>query len=376
MDHSNNNHHHSPNGRVPADQRLRALPAQLIETSSGAALKRGCVEIRIGGDRAVEALQIVLAACTTESATADEICAMFAAPDRPAISSLIQELVTRAIIVPEGSSLIPPPTGETALDVFYWNFGTAASTITDRLAETRFVLVGVNHISRQMADAFGASGITNLTVVDYPVLRNVALFNDAGQLRSDAWRGAAPVAFDTCRAALLAGEFDCLIAASDFGGMQLMREWNGLCVARGKQFLPVVLRNMIGYVGPMVIAGENGCETACHECFLARSASNTDPDTTELGLDARAFEGQRIAGFHPSMASVLGDLAAIEILKFHSRALPLWKVGRVMEVNLIAGSINTRKVLRVPRCPVCSTLVHHSSTSMIKSSVAGEVIVQ
>jgi bacteriocin biosynthesis cyclodehydratase domain-containing protein len=370
------NHHHSPGHNVAGDQPLRALPAQLIATSSGAALKRGCVEIRIGGDRAVEALQIVLAACTSESATADEICALFAGPDRPAISSLIEELASRSIIVPADSPLLPPPSGESALDVFYWNFGESTAVVTDRIAETRFVAVGVNYITRQLAAAFEASGIGSLTVVDYPALRNVALFDDAGLLRNGAWHGAAPVAFEASRAGLLAGEFDCLIAASDFGGMQSMREWNNLCVARGRSFLPIVLHNMRGYVGPMVIAGEAGCETACYECFLARRTSNIDPNTVEPALDAAAFAGQGIAGFHPSMASVLGDLATIELTKFHSRALPLWKVGRSIEVNLIAGSITTRKVLRVPRCPVCSSMVRHSSMSTIKSSVAGEVILQ
>lgn len=370
MDHQNN--HHAPGANGLAGQRLRALPVQLIATSSGAVVKRGCVELRIGGDRAVEAMQIVLGACSSESATVEEICARFAAPDRPAVQQLIRELTARALIVPDGSPLVPPPSGENALDIFYWTFGESTAAVTDRITNTRFVVVGVNHISRQLAAALEASGITSVTVVDYPALRNITLFDDAGGLRTGAWRSAAPEPFAGWEPRLASGEFDCLIATSDFGGLQLMREWNDLCVAAGRQFVPVVLQNLVGYIGPSVIPGE----TACYECFLARRASNTDPSIVEPGLEERAFEGQKIAGYHPSMASVLGDITAVELIKFYSRALPLWKVGRVVEVNLIAGNITTRKVLRVPRCPVCSSMVRHSSISAIKSSVASEVIVQ
>jgi hypothetical protein len=74
------------------------------------------------------------------------------------------------------------------------------------------------------------------------------------------------------------------------------------------------------------------------------------------------------------MASVLGDIAAIELTKFYSRALPLWRVGVVMEVNLLAGRIDARKVLRVPRCGACSNLIRRSSTSMIKGSLSSKVV--
>jgi thiazole/oxazole-forming peptide maturase SagC family component len=370
MDHQNN--HHSARTGVPLDQPLRALPVQLIATSTGAALKRGCVELRISGDRAVEALQILLAACGSNDATPDEICSHFAAPDRPAIIQLIDELMARSIMVPAGSPLVPAPAGEGALDLFYWNFGEAAEAATNRIAATRFVAIGVNHISRQLAAAFEASGLTNMTVVDYPPLRNISLFDDDGTYRNDRWHTAAPESFESWRQRLVAGDFDCLVATSDFGGLQLMREWNDLCVATERHFLPVVLQNMVGYIGPSVIAGE----TACFECFLGRRASNTDPATVEAGLEEHAFEGQAVAGWHPSMASVLGDIAAVELTKFYSRSLPLWKVGRVIEVNLIAGNITTRKVLRVPRCPVCSSMVRRSSMAINKASLAAEVIGQ
>ena len=145
---------------------------------------------------------------------------------------------------------------------------------------------------------------------------------------------------------------DCLIATSDFGGLQLMRQWNEFCVQHGRHFLPVVLQDLIGYVGPLVIPGE----TACFECLRARQNANLEEASARRAAEHAAFEGQGIVGCHPAMASVLGDIAAIELTKFYGIRMPIWQVGTLIEVNLLAGRMTPRKVLKVPRCAVCGTL--------------------
>jgi len=147
----------------------------------------------------------------------------------------------------------------------------------------------------------------------------------------------------------------CLIATSDFGGMQLMREWNQFCYEANIQFFPVVLQNAVGYVGPLIVPGE----TACFECLRARQNSHLADPEIQRATEYRAFEGQLVNGFHPSMASVLGDIAAFELTKFYGR-VPRWRVGTLIEVNLLIPSIVTRKVLKIPRCSVCSQLNKHS----------------
>ncbi len=354
-----------------AARRLRALPVQLIETEGGVILKRGCVEIKIAGDRALEAVGILLDALTPGSSV-EEVLPRFAGPDRPTIERLIRQLETRNLVIPIGAAA-PPPSAESHLDVFYWHFGTTTDEVNDRLNAVGIVVVGVNHVSRRLAGALVEAGVSNVRVVDYPTLRNTALFDDEGALRADRWGvGIEPVPYDRLHAELAEGAFDCLVATSDFGGLQSMRSWNELCVKKGRHFLPVVLQDLIGFVGPSVIPGE----TACYECFLSRLRSNRESGPGLEPSGDRAFEGQRVAGFLPSMASILGDIAAVELTKFYSRALPLWKVGTFIEVNMVACALESHKVLRVPRCPVCSTLVRRSSASFIKGSMASEVIAE
>ena len=74
-----------------------------------------------------------------------------------------------------------------------------------------------------------------------------------------------------------------------------------------------------------------------------------------------AFDTQTVVGFHPSMASILGNIAAMELTKFYSQAMPLWNVGKLIEVNLLATRMIPRKVLKLPRCPVCGPLQTHSA---------------
>lgn len=351
-------------------QRLVALPWQLIEVADGVIVRRGSIQVLIGGDRAVEVLEIVTNAMRGEGASIDEICGRFAAPDRPAVKELVEQLLSRRFVVAAGSD--PRPVGsEDQLEVFYWHFGLSTREVNTRLNQAQVAILGVNHISRQLVSSVTAAGMTNVRVVDYPPLRNVSLFEGGEHVHASRWCSTVePIGYDDWVAGIEAEPFDCLVATSDFGGLRLMRQWNTLCLERDRHFLPVVLQDMVGYVGPSVIPGE----TSCFECFLSRLDSNRTGDTQGYASEMAASAGQRVAGFHPSMASVLGDIAAIELTKFYSRGLPLWKTGSVTEVDLLAGRMNSRKVLRVPRCNACSNLIRRSSTSMFRGSLTNKVI--
>lgn len=370
-------HRETSDGRggvdAPVDPpRFIVLPFQLIEAPNGVIVRRGSIQFLINGERSIEALEIVIDALSGEGATIEDVCRRFCVPDHPAVTQLIEQLVARQFVVQAGHGLMPRK-DEEQLDVFYWHFGMPASEVNTRLDQIRIAILGVNQISRQLVQSLTRAGLMTAQVIDYTPLRNVALFDDAGQVSANEWRVAVePIAYEDWVITPAAEAFDCLVGTSDFGGLRLMRQWNTLCLQRGSHFLPVVLQDMVGYVGPSVIPGE----TACFECFLSRMDSNRTGDALAYASEMSAFAGQLVTGFHPSMASVLGDIAAIELTKFYSHALPLWKVGVVMEVNLLAGRIDSRKVLRVPRCSACSNLVRRSSTSMIKGSLTSKVIAE
>ena len=102
-----------------------------------------------------------------------------------------------------------------------------------------------------------------------------------------------------------------------------MRPWNEFCVRHRRPFLPVVLQDLIGYIGPIVVPGE----TACFECLRARQNSNLINPETQRAAEARAFDGQAIAAAHPAMSASLGAIAGFELTSV-SRRLDAAEGGR------------------------------------------------
>jgi thiazole/oxazole-forming peptide maturase SagC family component len=135
-----------------------------------------------------------------------------------------------------------------------------------------------------------------------------------------------------------------------------MLGWNRYCVENEIAFLPVVLRRLIGEIGPFVVPRE----TACYECLTARQNSHLREHRALRAVEAQSPYGQAISGFFPSMGSILGDMAALELVKFYSGGMP-YRVGHFIEVNLLATVLDSHKVLRVPRCRTCAATMTTSS---------------
>ncbi|HZH13075.1 MAG TPA: TOMM precursor leader peptide-binding protein [Archangium sp.] len=344
-----------------SSERYRAVPIQIIGMEDGLLLKRGLVELRVRGEGAV-AVQHLLEATPGEGRTLEELRTPFPENVRPNVDRLLEHLIRRRFLVPVMDGGQTPEETESATDIFYWHFGEQRE---QHLDDRRLLLIGVNSISRRLAASLHASGLRSVEVRDYPLLRNLRLFDEQGALRPGAWPSEleAPVPHTGGVEAIDPQGFDCLVATSDFGGMQLLRAWNEFCVLHKRPFLPVVLQDMVGYVGPLVMPGE----TACYECFrLRRNTHVADPQSRHL-IESAAFQGQATVGFLPPMASMLGDVAAVELLKLFTLAPPLWRVGTVLEVNLMAPDLSARAVLKLPRCPVCTPLAERPSMVAVRS---------
>jgi molybdopterin-synthase adenylyltransferase len=352
-----------------AAPRLRALPVQLIPMGSAVILRRGATEVRIDGERAREAIETVLTALSGPGATLAEVCEHFAEPDRPAVTRLLGELRTRRLLVPAGSptpagyDTAPEDTsvGDSRLDVFYWHFGQRAADVAHSLSSRQVAVVGVNAVSRRLVCALTAIGAHHIEVVDYPPLGGVEL------VATDNGTGCAgtPVVHAEWLDRAEADEVHCVIATSDFGASEHLRLWNRLCVERRIPFLPVVLRDLLGTVGPLVMPGE----TPCYECLRARESSHLDDPAAHHAVAKTAFEGQPFAALHPSAATVLAELAAFELSKWFGGGRPATRqVGTLVEVNVAEPAVTVRRVLRIPRCPVCSPSTAHSAPTVRTSA--------
>jgi bacteriocin biosynthesis cyclodehydratase domain-containing protein len=351
------NSHQKPD--VSSD-RLIALPVQLMSIDGGVILVRGVTELCISGERGAEVVHAVLAAASGEGVTRRDLVEQFAATDREMVGKLVDELVSRSILMRAGAQ--PKPDSiESGFDVFYWHFGQTARATLDRMSEKPIVLMGVNAISRQIALSLRSLGVERVQVVDFHTHRNLRMHDSAGNLKADEWPTVAPLAYDTWAEGLENQEFACLVATSDFGCPHLMREWNRFCVENRVHFLPVMLERFTGTIGPLVIPGE----TACYECLHLRENANMSAPEIGRIVELGPAEQQAVTGFHPAMANVLGELAAMELCKIYGGGIP-WRTNRIIEVNLLAPSLFSRQLLKLPLCPVCSPALKTTSVDPYK----------
>jgi bacteriocin biosynthesis cyclodehydratase domain-containing protein len=286
---------------------------------------------------------------------------------RPAVNQLIEALEARRFLTDASASRPDVPReGEEPLDVFYWHFGKRPGDIGRTFASARVAVLGVNCVSRQLVSALEQAGVDAIEVIDYPLLGNARMFGEDGHVLSEHWPAALPRprSYHEWLDATRGGGIGCLVATSDFGGQHLLRRWNRHCVQEGIQFLPVVLQDLIGYVGPLVVPGES----ACLECLRARENSHMDDPDSQRAAEYVAYEGQVVNAFHPSMASILGDIASMELLKLYGQLMRSRIVGRLLEVNLVVPELTERRVLKLPRCTVCGTGNSRSPVSQDKAA--------
>ncbi|MFB6448168.1 TOMM precursor leader peptide-binding protein [Bradyrhizobium tunisiense] len=327
-------------------------------------LKRGRAIVNIKGTRSKEIAQALLAVAAERDATRAELCEPFPEEIRPAIAELIDALESRRFLTEGGPD--EPSRPEAPIDVFFWHFGKRTADISRAFERAQVTIVGVNKVSRQIAQALAESGVGSLDVVDYPLLNNVRMFDEHGEIEPSQWPVslAKPRPYREWFDMTHGRDAGCLVVTSDFGGQHLLRSWNRHCVCERIPFLPVVLQDLIGRIGPLVMPGEG----PCLECLRARENANIDDPDLQRAVEQAAFEGQVVTAFHPSMASVLGDIAAMELLKLYGQFMRSRLVGRMIEINLVAPDLVERRVLKMPHCSVCGT--DHGRTPVSLNKVA------
>ena len=341
---------------------LRSCPVNIIPFDSGLIVKRGRNEIKIGGEGSGRAVRIILAATSSSGISEDELCHLFPEEDRSKITQIVAELARKQFLTYQQPEEVAPVRLESNEDLFYWHFGTNRTDAHEQLAKARLLILGINTISRQLAASLIMAGFTNLTFLDHPSLRNLNLYDESLRIRPNAWPKALPLP-QVYESFPDPETFDCLVSTSDFGISPVLSECNIWCVNSNRAYLPIFLDNAIGYIGPMIIPGE----TACFACLQARQNSHLQNIVIRETINRVSFEGQNVAGFHPSMAASLAEFAALELTKFYSRLFQP-QVGTLIEINLLATHLTARKVLKIPRCPICSPLINRPSITSSQST--------
>jgi len=347
--------------------RLLSFPVQTIPVEDGVIVVRGASQFVVRGPRAAETLSVVLDATKELGTSRSELLELFSETDRDAVGPLIDELVARRVLVAAVPTVSGQrPSEEDATDVFFWHFPSNDFQRADEVRSKRVDILGLNCISRRLVAALLETGLEAVAVIDVPHLRNVRVFGEPdGSSPNYPSCGFPVLGWEQWNESLDDRPIDCLVATSDFGGQHMLRQWNCLCLRKGIHFLPVLLEDMVGTIGPLVVPGE----TACLECARGRENANSQNAALRRAKELYAFEGQRVTGFHPSMASILGDVAAMELTKFYGW-IPQRNVhNRIIEINLLDMVVSTRRLLKLPFCQACSPLRTVSSVSPRKHVV-------
>jgi molybdopterin-synthase adenylyltransferase len=334
--------------------RLRAYPVRIVDHGADTVVKRGVVEIKILGTGSATIVRRLFDLLSREGLHRDELIARFPEMLRPDLSALLDELIARRFVHGSHEAQAPDAAIESGRGVFYWHFGTCESQIRDALTKRKIAIVGLNVISTQIAARLDTEAGLTLTLVDEPFLRgNPKSTADQASAIGFAVHPATSSKQIVSESEIseLDENYDCVIATCESDGQHSLRRWNKYCIHRKIPFLPIFVVDLIGYVGPFVIPGQ----TACFECLRFRQDSNmSDPALARL-FESAASDSGRLA-CHPSITTILSEIAAIELIRFFGIGWPWWRVGTLIEMNVITMSTKTRKVLKLPRCPICGSI--------------------
>ncbi|VVD68692.1 hypothetical protein PCO31111_00501 [Pandoraea communis] len=335
----------------------------------GVVLRRGVEQVLIPDTNALLVIRVLQKAMCSVPRTPEEITDLFAAPVRPFVISLLDLLRAKRFVVAVNAQdrVKPEREAECPTDVFYWHFNLSQARVAKALNETCWAFVGINQLNQHLLQAMLDEGLENYVIVDDPMLRNVTFYDDDFQLTSEFWRNQHRHIVEEDRLIDGAGD-SCgfVVAASEFGGAFLLERWNEYAVTHGVAFYPVLLENLVGYCGPLVIP----TETACFACLQTRQNSNTSGFQEKRLMERHAFDAQHVAAYHRSMLQVLASVAQFDLVKFKSDIQ--WETGSLCEIDLLSGTMSRRKLLKAPRCPVCSALRNHPQTNIHKQLTSTE----
>lgn len=335
---------------------LTALPFQVIDQPGFVLLKRGLTQIIYRGEMALETILLILTETSGKSASAAKIIHKFPPFRKDDITEILNDLTAKRFLIPTKEQ----PKIKTPLDVYLWQFGLQAPEIVDKLSKLQITLFGVNNLSFKIFLELNGLGVKNIQWIDEPLLKNTQLFpnNETGYqnlveeydiqpISLEKWQQDKP--FNT----------QLVLASSEFGGQALLLGINKFCIDNGIRFVPVYIQEMKGYSGPFTVPGQ----TACLQCFRSRQNAHLHNIELERLSEDYAKKGLSVAAVHPSMISILAGMTVMELTRLYAD-LPNNSWGHCIHTGFIHSETGSHKVLKIPRCPVCSDLTHSPATNL------------
>jgi len=310
-------------------------------------LKRGIREVSVSG----AAAQIVvgpLLALLDGTREIDQAVGMLPDWHQQAARQVANALVARGLLEADGDGGVATLRLDDPQAAFYANFDEAGRAAADALREAHVVVHGGGLIARALLTALVELGIGRLTAVTEAGLTNPSLPEEASVIGTSS----AATAIESCSRLDDLGGASLVAAASDVAQEDALLVVGRRALGADVPFLPAWLSDMTGFIGPLT----HPYETACLRCYQLRVDSNATDLVVRRAMRQHTAEDPTAAastGLIPPMASIVGQIAAVEIAKAVAGFAPSDTVGRSIEINLVSFRSSVRRVLKVPRCPDC-----------------------
>jgi bacteriocin biosynthesis cyclodehydratase domain-containing protein len=243
--------------------------------------------------------------------TYDELLVRLGAPVRPALDQALEVLAANDLLV-EGPDA--PPDLRQAAHAVAAAYELAPGVAEARLRNAAVEIVGSAAAAAEIARLIRSSGIRDV--------------------RRCRWRGSGRV--DLALVVPAADEFDRI------------EGWNRLALETGVPWLAVrPYDGCFAGVGPLIVPGES----CCYDCVLRRRAANLEYGDHLAEIEAAPTATHADAAFETIVVALAAHLAVRWV---GGRDVSLPGVLYTVEARP-ALSIGAHAVLRVPRCPACSS---------------------
>lgn len=241
----------------------------------------------------------------------------------------------------------------------------------DLLRQARVVVFGLGKIGSHAVASLARAGVGYIVGVDaakvdssLPICSGLYRPVDVGRQRCEVAQErlvemspntifkAFPVkAKDISQIAGLIGESSLVLVCEDSPAVDIYRLVNQAALEQGIRWLRASLEGFEAQLGPCVIP----YETACHTCYELRVKGNWTNYDENLAFEKYLSSGQQTGdyGCLAPISGFLGNLAALETLKFLTGFSNPMTSGRAWTFNINTFEAESHEVLKLPRCPAC-----------------------
>jgi bacteriocin biosynthesis cyclodehydratase domain-containing protein len=209
-----------------------------------------------------------------------------------------------------------------------------------RLDEEEVAIVSGSRMGSQIAEdllemGIGAIGVLQPTGADRPQLSALTERDRVDAFEPEALSEVVEAA-------------DFVVYAADRARPELLDQLNEAAHEAQTPWVSAQILGFDGIVGPAVFPDE----TACYECFKRRTLANvTNRDGYTTYRDVVAEDDLQTAQL-PGLRRAVAGMLSLDLLHLLAYGVG-YTAERVVTMNAIDLSMETNRVLKLPRCPVC-----------------------